>query len=265
MILSDRYSFVFIHVPKCAGTSVRAAILPYHDADERFLKTVEQYPELGEIDFRHLPLSLLRDLDPEAFGKLKLYNSYALLRDPFQRFRSAMAQRAKMHLGKEFAQLDAREIRAEIESVMAYLRSEPAVIAPEFIHFARQSDFVQLGSERLVRHLYPVERVDLLVQALGRHIGTDALRVSHANRTTVFRHPQLKHVVQTSSALARRVLPELVHETLRQSARRMLMKPSTTADLPALSEARVRSFIGSYYAADIALHQEVLTAIPACA
>ncbi len=265
MILSDRYHFVFIHIPKCAGTSVRGAVLPYHDADERFLKTVEQHPDLGEIDFRHLPLSLLRDLDPEAFEKLKLYDSYALVRDPFQRFRSAMAQRAKMYLGKEFAQLDDHEIRVEIDGVMAYLRTEPAVIAPEFIHFSRQSDFVQLRGERLVRHLYPVERVDLFVQALGRHIGEDELRVGHANKTTVFRHPQMKQVVQTSSALARRLLPEPVHETLRKSARRVLMKPGTTADLPILSEAPVRDFIGSYYADDIALHQEVLTAISACA
>ena len=51
MILSDRYRFVFIHVPKCAGTSVRAAVAPYHDADSRFLKGVELHPDLGEIDF----------------------------------------------------------------------------------------------------------------------------------------------------------------------------------------------------------------------
>ncbi len=62
-------------------------------------------------------------------------------------------------------------------------------------------------------NIYPVERVDLLVDALGRHIGTDALEIGHANKTTVFRHPQLKHVLYTSSALARRILPEAIHET----------------------------------------------------
>lgn len=259
MILSDHYKFVFIHVPKCAGTSVREAVLPYHDADSRFLKTVERHPELGEIDFRHLPLSLLRDLDPEAFEKLKLYESYALLRDPFKRFRSAMAQRAKMYLGKEFARLDAGEVRAETDRVMDYLLSEPRVIAPEFIHFSRQSDFVQIGEERLVHNLYPVERVDLFVQALGRHIGTDALQVGHANKTTVFRHPQLKNVARSSSVIARRLLPGPVHETLRKSARRMLMKPGGATELPVFGEAFVENFIRSYYAADIALHQDVLS------
>lgn len=257
MILSDRHRFVFVHVPKCAGTSVRAAVLPYHDADERFLKTVERHPELGEIDFRHLPLHLLRDLDPEAFEKLKIYDSYALLRDPFQRFRSAMAQRAKMYLGREFAQLGGKELRSELRRVQEYLLSEPRVIAPEFIHFARQSDFVQIGDQRLVFNLFPVERLDLFAQALARHIGTATLQLGHANKTKVFRHPHLKHVARTSSVLARRMLPGPVHETLRRSARRLLMKPVSTAGLPVFDEAEMRDFIAGYYSADIALYKEV--------
>ncbi len=257
MILSDRHKFVFIHVPKCAGTSVRAAVLPYHDADERFLKTVERYPELGEIDFRHLPLHLLRDLDPEAFEKLRLYDSYALLRDPFQRFRSAMAQRAKMYLGREFAQLREKELRDELGRVQDYLLSEPRVIGPEFIHFARQSDFIQLDDERMVFNLFPVERLDLFAQALAQHIGVETLQLGHANQTQVFRYHQLKHVARSSSGIARRMLPGPVHETLRRSARRVLMKPVTTSSQPVFDEAEMQGFIASYYRVDIALYKEV--------
>jgi hypothetical protein len=263
MILSDRYRFVFIHIPKCAGTSVRQAILPYHDTDSWFLKTVETHPDLGEIDFRHLPLKLLRDLDHEAFEKLTHYEAYALLRDPFQRFRSAMAQRAKMYLGKEFAQLNDHDIRTEIENVITYLQSEPRVIAPDFIHFSRQSEFVQINGERLVQNIYPVEKLDLLVAALGQHIGTDGLEVRHANKTTVFRHPQFKHIMYSGSALARRVLPTSLHETLRRSARRVLMKPGNTVQLSVFDEAYVQNFIRTYYAEDILLYQEVLADVAA--
>lgn len=257
MIVSDQHRFVFIHIPKCAGTSVRAAVLPYHDADERFLRTVEQHPQFGPIDFRHLPLPLLRELDPEVFEKLRVYDSYALLRDPFQRFRSALAQRAKMYLGKEFAQLNKSELRTEIERVQEYLLSCPAVIRPEFIHFTRQSDFVQIDGKRLVQNIFPVEHLDRFACALARHIGADTLSVGHANKTTVFRYPQLKQVAQSSSALARRVLPGSVHETLRRSARKVLMKPGGSADASVFEEAQVRDFITSYYKADIALYQEV--------
>ncbi|WP_171236696.1 sulfotransferase family 2 domain-containing protein [Ruegeria sp. HKCCA6837] len=258
MILSDRHRFVFIHVPKCAGTSVRNAVRPYHDADERFLKAVERHPELGEIDFRHLPLRLLRDLDPEAFEKLKIYESYALLRDPFQRFRSAMSQRAKMYLGKEFAQLGPEEIREETENVIAYLNSEPEVIAPGFIHFARQSDFVRVDDVLLVRNLYPVERLDLLAVALGGHLGIERLEFGHINQTTTFRHPQLKHVMRQGSAMVRRILPQPAHQALRDTARRLFMRPSDPAVLPEFDDDGVRGFIESYYATDIALHREVL-------
>lgn len=257
MILSDRHRFVFIHVPKCAGTSVRHAVQPYHDADERFLKAVEWHPDLGAIDFRHLPLRLLRDLDPEAFEKLKIYDSYALLRDPFQRFRSAISQRAKMYLGKEFAQLGDGELRAELRRVQDYLLSEPHVIAPEFIHFARQADFVQIGDERLVSNLFPLERLDLFTRALARHIGAETLPMGHVNKTEVFRYPQLKHMARTGGLLARRMLPGPVHERLRRSARRVLMKPVARTKRSIFDDAEMRTFISSYYSADVALYKEV--------
>lgn len=263
MILSDRHRFVFIHVPKCAGTSVRNAVLPYHDVDERFLKAVERHPQLGEVDFRHLPLRLLRDLDPEVFEKLKTYDSYALLRDPFQRFRSAMSQRAKMYLGKEFAQLTPEDIREETEKVIAYLNSRPEVIAPGFIHFARQSDFVQLDNVGLVRNLYPVERLDLFATVLGQHLGIERLEFGHINQTTTFRHPQLKHVMRQGSALVRRILPQPAHQVLRNTARRLLMKSNDTAVSPEFYDDAVRGFIENYYAVDIALHRNALAELAA--
>ncbi len=259
MIVSDQHKFVFIHIPKCAGTSVRTAILPYHDADKRFLRTVEPHPELGSIDFRHLPLSLLRDLDPEVFGKLKTYDSYALLRDPFQRFRSAMSQRAKMYLGREFAQLGTAELRTEIGRVQDYLLSAPSVIKPEFVHFTRQSDFVEIDGERMVQNIFPVEHLDRFARAIARRIGIDELPMGHANKTTVFRYPQLKHVAQTGSAVARRVLPGTLHDTLRRSARKMLMKSGASTEQPVFAETQVRDFIANYYKADIALYKEVVS------
>ncbi len=258
MILSDQYRFVFVHIPKCAGTSVREAVLSFHDADSRFLKTIETHPELGQIDYRHLPLRLLRELDREAFEKLKIYKGYAVLRDPFQRFRSALAQRAKMYLGAELARLDEADIHTEITRVIDYLQSEPEVITSDFIHFARQSDFVQIDGKRLVQNLYPVEHLDRFVASLGQHIGTDALEIGHANETKILRHPQLKHVLYSGSAFARRVLPSSLHESLRLSARRVLMKPGDTDELSMFDMPYVREFIKTYYSSDIALHQEVL-------
>ncbi|WP_209507426.1 MULTISPECIES: sulfotransferase family 2 domain-containing protein [unclassified Ruegeria] len=260
MILSNSHRFVFIHIPKCAGTTVRTAILPFQENDSRFHKTVERHPELGPIDFRHMPLRLLAEVDPEAFEKLHCYESFALLRDPLERFRSSLAQRAKMYLGREFAQLSPDDIRAEVERVISYLRSEPRVIAPEFIHFSRQADFIFLDNRPLVRNLFPVERLDLFRDALVRHMGADDLEFGHSNRTTVFRYPRLKHVLRSGSAIARRVLPNQTYEKLRKTAREALMDPSKMANFSVIDEPRVRDFVESYYADDIVLHREVFSA-----
>lgn len=257
MILSDRHKFVFVHIPKCAGTSVRNAVLPFHDADERFLKTVGYLPGLGTIDYRHLPLPLLRMIDPDAFRKLRSYESYALLRDPFQRFGSAMSQRAKMYLGKEFARFEERELCAEIDKVITYLQTEPAVFTAEYIHFARQSDFVEFEGKQMVRNLYPVERIDCLMADLANLLDTSALDIGHANRTTVFRFPILKSTMYRGSALAKRVLPLPFYEGLRRSARQIVMKPSNTSSSIFVTQ-RIRDFVEQYYARDITLHNSAL-------
>ncbi|NOD36586.1 MULTISPECIES: sulfotransferase family 2 domain-containing protein [unclassified Ruegeria] len=258
MILSDSHRFVFIHIPKCAGTTVRTAILPFHEGDDRFHKTVERHPELGLIDFRHMPLRLLAEVDSEAFDKLHTYESFALLRDPFERFRSSLAQRTKMYLGKEYAQLSPNDVRVELERVITYLQSKPRVIAPEFIHFSRQSDFVQLDNSPLVKNLFSVEHLDLFRDALVQHMGADSLKFGHSNRTTVFRYPKLKRVLRNGSAVARRMLPSQAYEKLRKTSRDILMKPSGQKSSFMLDEPKIRDFVESYYADDIVLHRKIL-------
>ncbi|NOE35821.1 sulfotransferase family 2 domain-containing protein [Ruegeria sp. HKCCD7318] len=259
MILSDSHRFVFVHIPKCAGTTVRTALQRFHEGDLRFHKTVERHPQLGLIDFRHMPLQLLAEVDQEAFDKLHTYKSFALLRDPLERFRSSLAQRAKMYLGQEFAQLGSDDIRAEVERVINYLQAEPRVIAPEFIHFSRQSDFVSLNNQLLVKNLFPVERLDLFRDALVRHMGADNMEFGHSNRTTVFRYPKLKRVLRSGSAFARRILPSQTYETLRESTRGLLMKPSDKTNFLVLNDPELRDFVQSYYADDIILHQQTLS------
>ena len=263
MILSDRYAFVFVHIPKCAGTSVRAAVEPYHDADARFLKTVEEHPDLGPLDYRHMPLHILAQVDAEAFAKLGQYQSYALVRDPLQRFRSAMAQRAKMYLGDELAQMKDAQLTAEIDKTISYLMSEPSVIRPEFIHFARQSDFIMSGDQQLVENVFPVERVDLLGAALAHRIGLAELPVAKANETKVFRVPALKRVLKAGSAMTKRIMPKGAHDAIRLAARHRMMKPVAQATPSAFLSDQVTNFVVEYYAQDARLHAQALAQHPA--
>jgi Sulfotransferase family len=56
MIVSHAKRFVFLHIPKCAGTSFRNALKRYHDDEENFWYR-RHHPYFGcEIDYAHMRL-----------------------------------------------------------------------------------------------------------------------------------------------------------------------------------------------------------------
>ena len=135
MIVSDRHKFAFIHIPKCAGTTVRNRITPYDDLGGAHHERVEDHPVLGPTDFVHLPLYTLRDHFPEEFDKVRRYWSFAVLRNPKSRFFSAVAQRVRMYRGNgvQLRQLSEEQIVEEIEAAMAELSGREGRLPPDLI------------------------------------------------------------------------------------------------------------------------------------
>lgn len=263
MIISDKHHFAFIHIPKCAGTSVRKTILPFHDGGEWALKTLETHPEYGELDYRHLPLDLLQKINADVFEKVRTYDSYAIVRDPVARFRSAISQRAKMYLDTELPKLTEDELLDHIQSVIDYLNGNPSVIPSEYTHFIRQSDYIFLQDEQVVQNLFPLEHIERFFDAVREKFGVETLDIEHANQTRVFVHPSLKHVAYKGSDLARSILPATLYNTLRKSMRSLLMTPKKGIEASAFEAPEVRKFVETYYAKDIALHRDTLKAFEA--
>ena len=82
MIISDKEKFVFVHIPKCAGTSVRSRIEHLDDRSGAYSGRLEQHPELGLLNYVHLPLQTLSDHFPAEFECIKSYRSLAVLGIP---------------------------------------------------------------------------------------------------------------------------------------------------------------------------------------
>jgi hypothetical protein len=89
MIIIDELNFVYVHIPKCAGTTIK-----------------ESNPELEltridnghGFDSTHLPLSYIKIKVPSVYAKILDYESYAHVRDPVSRFRSAFFQHSREFL-----------------------------------------------------------------------------------------------------------------------------------------------------------------------
>ena len=83
MIISDEKEFIFIHNPKCGGTTVR-------DSLKRFDTHAHWYwgqTKINDItiDKAHMSLSILRMHFPEAFKLMSKYFVFGVVRNPYKR------------------------------------------------------------------------------------------------------------------------------------------------------------------------------------
>lgn len=94
MIISETKAFAFIHVPKCAGTSIRNSLSP-HDTRNNYLWMHYSMPGASEtcanlsIDKAHMPLVISKNLYPDDSRLLSELTTFAASRHPIKRLTSA--------------------------------------------------------------------------------------------------------------------------------------------------------------------------------
>jgi chondroitin 4-sulfotransferase 11 len=127
MIVSDTHRFVFAHVPKTGGISVRAALEPFADG---------QAAVLGETTHETLPALLARQ--PRLAGHFK----FAFVRNPWDRlvsFHVYARARLKPTL-PQMQQVDFTGMLRQLDADAAWLRGIHAM-RPQHAHVAG-ADFV---------------------------------------------------------------------------------------------------------------------------
>ena len=154
MIIDHSLKIVLLHVPKCAGTSLRQAFL--EDGRERDVVSFfdfEYNPVLHrQVDKAHLPLMDLRHFPEWRF--LKRYQVIACIRHPYERLASAC---------REFLRQNSRETEVQMrtqlpsqEQRLAYLRRLPAAMDAHdlrWVHGFPIHWFTHYGKRAKVQHL----------------------------------------------------------------------------------------------------------------
>lgn len=145
MIISHKFQTVFIHIPKCAGTSIRNMLA---EADPQCVRMwgwrwMERHQRYG--DSAHMALI---DLMPAHMAAVRDYTTVTLSRDPRQRFLSAVNQHLDQH--KYRTPRTPSEILHELTSTS--IRYDPA-----YIHFCPQHYFIYTGKKRHVNHVLRIE------------------------------------------------------------------------------------------------------------
>lgn len=147
MIISHKHKFVFIHIPKCAGSSIRRRLLEL-DPDAESYWDREWDHRLGRyVDCAHMPLADLV-VRPELTGPLQEYFVFTVIRNPYSRFRSALAEYRKDNPSET------------IETILG--RLSPTNIRHNvcFIHFCPMHYFTHIGNKMWVDSSYDFKNLE---------------------------------------------------------------------------------------------------------
>lgn len=262
MIISPLHRFVFVHVPKCAGTSVRTQI---EACDPNHIAMAEPgpHPELGRIDYGHVPLSRLRQHFPENYAYLQDLSSFAILRDPLSRFGSSLRQSLWRYEQKPMTLIPPETLRARALEVMETLVSEIDMPSARMIFFARQHDFVFDGPDRKVDHLVPIEHVGAFIAYLSQKTGTPMDADRRSNQNVDLRAKWLGPLAFRVNGFLRERLPQGLHTRIKDVAVGALATRTSAAETSGvLDMPEVHEFVNKYYADDLALYQQAQAEAP---
>lgn len=259
MIISDTHRFVFVHIPKCAGTFVRDSIKIF---DEKTIPSgYGSHPLLGTIDYNHLPLSLLREYYRPEYEKVRDYYSFAIARDPFSRFPSSVKQRLSFHKKKRIMGMSKREIRKEMDDIIRIIsfNQDITVLPAEYIHFQKQVSYIFDNDRQLIHKIYRMDQLPKLFEDLGKCAGVSvqpelSVKGSKLNKSSlIYRNNLIRHVEPGIRALGKvlQFLPKSTKQTLKSTVFK------SHSDLDIFQSNYVTDFISDYYREDVELFQSL--------
>lgn len=253
MIISEQHRIAFVHIPKCAGSSVREQIEQLHDIPERFTALLD-HPELGRIHRAHLPLWALREHYPNAFSHLQEFDVYAICRDPTDRFRSAVAEYFRVNIGREISHCSAEDVREQVQAIIARLRENPTIVDASYCHFIPQSEFIELDGETIANHLYPITEIPGMLTEIRKRTGIAIIPGYHRRQTLEFRFPATEAYLRRAARLAHGYLPLGAYTRIQKLARLAFTRSVPAGNhMTPLSEPAVLEFVRDFYSRDFQL------------
>jgi len=247
----------FIHIPKCGGTTVRTQLV--NSGGWRYLNGMVQHPDLGLIFNDHVPLPFLRTYYPDEFNKLLSYDSFALVRDPHDRFASAIFQRIEAFGGVTRLRITKHHALAEAQSVMEWLKARDKFCDAEYILFSRQTDYIMLDGEQVIHHVYLMDDMQQFADHLERVTGMQF-------------DADIKYNVNYASGQSKLfaflyqfkpIYSRMTSWSFREKILRQLQRLKLVDSQPLYEEFRhhpvIREFVETYYAEDFGLVEAART------
>jgi hypothetical protein len=168
MIISDTERFVFVHNPKCGGMSCHNALLQYDTRDNFFFEWKPVNPEGKILDMAHIIPFQLRKFFPRVFADVEMYTKFTFVRDPYQRYMSAISQHLKLGTPQmRDAILSDPAAFYQVASAFAVsaLKQYGVENDHKLVHFRPQVQFTNIDGHCWVDHVFKLEDSTALHQS----------------------------------------------------------------------------------------------------
>lgn len=262
MIISPRHQFVFIHIPKCAGTSVRHQLREC-DPDHIFMDKPGNHPDLGKIDYAHIPVAQLKSHFPNEFAALRDYDSFALVRDPLDRFGSAIRQLLWQYERQPMTLISPEELRQRTLSILETLPEQIDNPTHRYIFFTRQADYIFDGQKQIVDHVLPVSLVPQVLDHFSTRCGVKLDRERRSNQNVELRIKGIGNLAYAVNRTARKLLPAQTHDRLKAAALNLIAQKKSAAEASGILDLpELRDFVARHYARDQEIFHRAESQIP---
>ncbi len=252
MIVSDQHKFAFVHIPKCAGTSVRKALRPIDETIGKF-DQIAHHPEMGMIHYGHITLPDLEAHFPDYYAKLCRFRSVAIVRDPQDRFFSAVFQRLREFKGYQQSQITSSVVDSEARALVVHLEATTERLDLQHVHFNRQSDYVWNDNVRVVGRVFALHRLHDAAKYIEECTGVQLIAEDRENRTAELRFSALKPLAKTLRGPYAALVPLALRDRVRARLTRAGLYGDVEKSQFAKSGSYLSGFLKDYYQQDFEL------------
>lgn len=166
MIYIRQTGFLFIHIPKCAGTFVKDNLGRYDEFDLSFYQSDEKDKWKKRA---HRTLDEISRQDPDLFLLLEKLNTNAIVRDPNQRFVSALRQHCKEEA--PLILFSSHLMLHRAKQIMKRIIGSNGSIPKDLVHFTPQSFYTHHQGVQVIKNLWTMENFEKLVSLEIKKLG----------------------------------------------------------------------------------------------
>ena len=189
MIISDIQKFIFFHIPKCGGTTIRESLFKYDTRNNFFWNQVFLHGPSPKdkklpIDKGHMTVPIFKKLFPEDYLLTSEYTVFAFTRNPVNRLISAFWEPRRELLQNFKDKRNDNNFRKKLQSIfnsyLEFLLRQSSFLNLQFLHATPQNYYINYGRKAITDFAIKLEEPSEGLDALSIILPEVSQSISYA-------------------------------------------------------------------------------------